>query len=133
MTLHIVYDHQCTQCSAFYIPFEENVHCPQCGKLENETFDFIPRAVDSLNFNKTKWGSFTPSAWWVGSFGDHVLNILFTLFDDYDQSGREDFDEFASDHLSELDWGEQTYLEEHIKSISKLIYPNLNSVILTQM
>ena len=31
MSLHIMYDHQCAKCEAFYIPYEEGVTCPNCG------------------------------------------------------------------------------------------------------
>ncbi|MGB9877236.1 MAG: hypothetical protein ACPLPS_05670 [bacterium] len=61
MTLHIHYDHQCPNCGAFYIPYED-VPCPNCGLMEEERFDFIPQAVESLLYNLHRYGSYFPPA-----------------------------------------------------------------------
>ena len=82
MTIHINNSHKCPSCDAFYVPYEENLPCPKCGKIEKQDFDiFMPLAVESLMFNK-KQGSFIPPMWIVESFGDHVLHLLFPVFED---------------------------------------------------
>ena len=42
MSLHIMYDYQCSKCEAFYIPYEEGVTCPNCGLDEDEVYDITP-------------------------------------------------------------------------------------------
>tara|TARA_B100001123_G_scaffold267470_1_gene297773 strand:- start:910 stop:1233 length:324 start_codon:yes stop_codon:yes gene_type:complete len=83
MTIHIDYNHSCSGCEALYIPFDEGIVCPKCGLGEPETFDYIPQAVASMKFNKAD-GRYRPGAWMVGSLGDHVLNLMFSLFDEFE-------------------------------------------------
>lgn len=118
MTIHINSSHECASCGAFYIPYEEILPCPKCGKIEKEYFDFfIPLAVESLMFNK-KQGSFIPPMWYVGSFGDHVLHLLFPIFEAYESKKPGNFRKFAAKRLSKIDWGKQKYLEKHLLEIA---------------
>jgi hypothetical protein len=119
MTLHIDYDHSCSNCKAHYIPYDENVPCPNCKIVEEERFDFIPEAVMSMVFNKVDDGFFTPVAWWIGSFADHILMLLFQLFDSYEsqQDNKLQIEDFASTWLSDIDWEDHPYLQDHVYSI----------------
>jgi hypothetical protein len=125
MTLHVVYTHQCSACQAFYIPYE-SVPCPRCGAVEEERFDYIPQAAASLQFNK-QGGSYTPPAWWVGSLGDHILSLLFRLFDAYDQSGTaQSFADFVAEQLGQMQWGDQEYLRDHVRGIAVRVRAYMN-------
>jgi hypothetical protein len=118
MTIHINNSHKCPSCDAFYIPYDEDVPCPKCGKIEKENFDFfMPLALESLMFNK-KQGSFIPPMWYVSSFGDHVLHLLFPIFEAYGAKKPGNFRRFAAKRLSKLDWGKQKYLEKHLLEIA---------------
>lgn len=117
MTLHVIYDHECGTCGALYIPYDDAVPCPKCGVLEPDRFDFISEAVASLQFNKAN-GAYTPPAWGVGSLGDHILALLFPLFDAYDDGTQETFQQFAETWLKELTWEDQEYLVSHILGIA---------------
>jgi hypothetical protein len=126
MTLHIVYNHQCAKCSAFYIPFDDDVPCPNCGEVEEERFDFISRAAGSLRYNMKMGGSYMPAAWWVGSLGDHILYVVFQLFERYRHEGEGiAFAVFADDVLSTYQWGEQMYLMRHIYTIALRVYEEM--------
>jgi len=128
MTLHIVYDHQCPRCGAFYIPYDEAVPCPNCGEIEEERLDYIPRVVASLEYNMKMTGSYMPAAWWVGSLGDHILYVLFQLFDRYRKEGAGgDFGAFADDVLAAYQWGEQKYMMRHIYMIAVRVHPILTN------
>ncbi|WXG44038.1 MAG: hypothetical protein WED04_08405 [Promethearchaeati archaeon SRVP18_Atabeyarchaeia-1] len=128
MTLHINYDHRCPKCSAYYIPYDKDVPCPQCGVVEEERFDYIPKAAASLLFNLDNYGSYAPAAWWVSSLADHILLVLFPVFEQYRKSNHEDFDSFALDILSKSNWDEQKYLEKHVHRIAVRIYENLKDM-----
>ena len=118
MTLHVVYTHQCGACQAYYIPYDD-VPCPRCGQKETERFDYIPQAVESMRYNLQTGGSYTPGAWWVGSLGDHILSLLFGLFDGYEeQKGAVGFEEYLVDRLLAMQWGDQDYLREHLHGIA---------------
>jgi len=126
MTLHIVYDHQCPRCDAFYIPYDEAVPCPNCGEIEETRFDYISRAVASLEYNMKMTGSYMPAAWWVGSLGDHILYVLFQLLDRYRKEGaKSDFATFADDVLAAYQWGEQKYMMRHIYTIALRVHTML--------
>lgn len=126
MTLHVVYSYNCPECDANYIPYAAGVVCPRCGSDATETFDYIPQAAESINYNLALYGSYMPIAWWVGSLGDHILHILFPIFEDFRlQNATTDFSEFASIQLDAADWGDQTYLRDHIISIAVLVYDEM--------
>lgn len=117
MTIHVVYDHKCEKCGALYIPYDAGVPCPNCGLVEAERFNYIAEAAASLRFNKEE-GSYRPAVWWVGSFGDHILSVLFGLFDEYENTRPENFAAFAAEWLSSKNWGDQQYLQGHILGIA---------------
>jgi hypothetical protein len=126
MTFHVVYSHQCGGCSAFYIPYDA-VPCPRCGLVEAERFDYIPQATASLRINKESCGSYTPPAWWVGSLGDHILSLLFGLFDGYEAQGQgQSFEGYVTERLAAMRWGDQEYLRDHVRDISLRIRAYLN-------
>jgi hypothetical protein len=127
VTLHINYEHSCSNCEAYYIPYDEDVPCPNCNTLEEERFDFIPEAVTSMAFNKARFGSYTPGAWWVGSLADHILMLLFSLFDAFESENQEklSIDSFTLKWFSNMDWGEQQYLKEHLYAIAMRVAENL--------
>ena len=126
MTLHVQYDHQCPTCEAFYIPYDDQIPCPKCGLIESERFDYIEQAADSMRFNKAD-GTYTPGGWYVGSLGDHILKILFPLFDAYEDNDSGDFQMFAANWLGEMKWGDQHYLEKHILGIAVRLHETLQS------
>lgn len=126
MTLHVVYSHECGGCGAFYIPFDKDVPCPRCGLVEAERFDYIPQAAASMRYNLESGGRYTPGAWWVGSLGDHILHLLFGLFDAYEaQRGQAEFEPFVTDRLARMDWGDQEYLRDHVRDIALCVRDHL--------
>jgi hypothetical protein len=126
MTMHVVYSHECGGCKAFYIPYDAEVPCPRCGIVELERFDYIPLAAASMRVNKDHGGSYTPGAWWVGSLGDHILSVLFGLFDSYEaQQGQVAFEPFLDDALQRMQWGEQEYLRGHVRGIAMRVRAEL--------
>jgi len=122
MSLHIMYDHQCPECKAYYIPYSDTVVCPNCGFKEDAVYNIIPRLVDSARYQKDRMGRYTPAAWWVGSFGDHVALIIFKLLDRCSFQKEEDFDAIASKFFDNSSWGEQQYLKGHIQDMARLVY-----------
>ena len=48
MSLHIMYDHQCSKCKAFYIPYEKGIVCPNCGLNEDDIYDIVPQLAHSV-------------------------------------------------------------------------------------
>jgi hypothetical protein len=117
LSLHVTYNHNCPQCNAFYIPYDDKVACPSCGLLEEERFDFISEAAESLKFNAAA-GSYRPPAWWVGCLGDHILSILFALFDTWHKEKPDSFNEFAAGWVEKVNWGDQQYFKEHVLGIA---------------
>src|SRR5262249_14641673 len=119
LTLHVVYTHECGGCGAYYIPYDADVPCPRCGLVERERFDYIPQAAASMRYNKEWRGKYMPGAWWIGSLGDHILHVLFGLFDDY-EAQQEDiaFESFVDGALADREWGDQDYMRPHIRDIA---------------
>lgn len=122
MSLHIMYDHQCSKCEAFYIPYEEGIVCPSCGLEEDEVYDITPELVHSANYQMDTMGLYEPLAWWVGSFGDHVALLIFKVLDKFYMQEEKGFEEIAEEHFSSSDWGTQQYMKNHIKDLSYKLY-----------
>lgn len=127
MTLHIIYDHRCPKCGARYIPYDQDIPCPNCGIVEDERFDYIPKAVESMLFNLEKYGSYVPPSWVVESLGDHILDILFEIFDQFRRKKKQkDFATFVGKFLSKMKWKDQEedqrYLEKHVHEIAIRIH-----------
>lgn len=127
MSLHIYYDHQCPECEAYYIPYSDTVVCPKCGFKEDEVYDIIPELTRSAQYQMDTMGFYTPIAWWVGSFGDHVALVIFELLDRCSFKKEEDFEAIASDFFDKRDWGNQLYLKGHIRDIAYLVYLEISA------
>jgi hypothetical protein len=119
MSLHVPYQHQCQHCGAGYIPYDQSVPCPNCGRVEEERFDYISWAAASLLANKRETGVYTPRGWAVTSLGDQILFLLFGILDAYAaQRGCIPFGEFAAARLARVHWGEHGYLQGHVEGIA---------------
>lgn len=126
MTMHVPYSHQCGVCESHYLPYDADVPCPKCGLVEGERFDYIPQAVASMRINKQSGGSYTPGAWFVGSLGDHILHLLFGIFDAYEARQEQiGFEQFIDEILSRITWDDQEYLREHLRGIAIRVHEEL--------
>jgi|GEM_PF-1368364 len=132
MSLHLSYNHQCPKCKAYYIPYNEEVPCPNCGLIEKERFNFIPQALDSIAHNLSRAGTFLGLSWSTLSLADHILLNIFQALEAFRQKeGKKDFATFIKEILSKADWGEHKYLEKHIYSILLRIYEELPKEVFT--
>jgi hypothetical protein len=124
MTVHASYTHQCPACEAFYIPFDD-VPCPRCGLVEKERDDFIPLAVTSVRWNIEMYGSYVPGAWFIGGLGDHLLWIVFHIFESWRNHPDSGFSDAVERELSSRDWGDQAYLKDHVAMMAQRIYEEI--------
>ena len=122
MSLHIMYDHQCSKCEAYYIPYEKGIVCPNCSAEENEVFDVVSRLVESANYQMSTTGMYEPLAWWIGSLGDHIALLVFKSLDKFYNQEEKDFMEIAEIYFNSTDWGSQQYLKNHIRDIANKVY-----------
>lgn len=123
MSLHIMYDHQCSECEAYYIPYEKGIVCPNCGLDEEDIYDIIPELAHSAKYQMDTMGFYTPIAWWIGSFGDHIALIIFQILDAYsDQEEGKEFQEVALEYCNNRTWGNQLYMKDHICEISYKVF-----------
>jgi len=71
---------------------------------------------------------YTPGAWWVGSLGDHILHLLFGLFDGYEsQRGQVEFEPYLDTTLGRMQWGDQEYMRLHLRGIAMRVHAVLNT------
>jgi hypothetical protein len=95
--------------------------------VEEERFDYIPKAADSVVFNFHEYGSYAPDGRGVSSLGDHIPLILFGAFESFRLSKRSDLEVFAKERFSEAEYGDQKYLEKHIREIAVRVYEEMQS------
>lgn len=129
MTLHIPYNYQCSQCEAFYIPYDATIDCPNCGAKTPATdvfASFIERAADSARFNLRSNDSYIPGAWYIGSYGDHILSLLFRILEIHrTQEAAQSFAEVARQCVDDMQWGDQQYARDHIYQIALKVHEQL--------
>lgn len=122
MTLHVPCDHACAGCGALFIPYAEGAACPKCGRAADRFVDFIPQAAASLRRNLGAEGGYLPRAWYVGSLGDHVLKLLFIVFEGFRTSaGAAPFEAYLDRKLGAMNWGDQPYLRDHVRDIARRV------------
>ena len=127
MSLHIMYDHQCLKCEAYYIPYKEGIVCPNCGLDEKEPYDLISILANSAKYQMLTMGFYTPIAWWTDSFGDHVALIIFQILDAYDKQDGQDFQDVALQYCNSRSWGNQLYMKDHISDLSYKVFLELQA------
>lgn len=108
--------HQCSQCEAFFLPFEQGLPCPRCGEPATEFHDFLAEAIAGLTIHKRQYGRFSPGAFFVGGFAEHVFLLLCNSLDAID--GAANFEEAMRRHLDDCEWGDQQYLRSHVYDIA---------------
>jgi len=128
MSMHIMYDHQCSKCEAYYIPYDKDIVCPNCGVKEEEIAEnIVLTIVSSANYQKKMFGFYTPIAWWQGSFGDYVALLIFKVLDAYEEQAEKNFAEFAQMHFDNTQWGNQLYMKSNIYGLSCRVFEVLDS------
>ena len=126
MSLHIMYDHQCSKCEAYYIPYKKGIVCPNCGLDEEDVCDIVPRLTHSAQYQMETMGFYTPIAWWTGSFGDYVALIIFQILDAHNnQKGKKEFSKVALEYCNNRTWGKQLYMKDHICNLSYKVFLKL--------
>lgn len=128
MSYHIsLEDYYCPNCNALYIPYEENMSCPKCKKVDNnipkEYLEFIDKMIASLRVNKIDGGMFIPLGWYMGSFTDSVQDIIFHIFYAWDKKRPRDGELFITNYVNTLECDkEELYIKGYINSIALEIY-----------
>jgi len=124
-----MYDHQCSKCEAFYIPYEKGIVCPNCGLDEEKKYDIVPELATSANYQMREMGFYTPIAWWTGSFGDHVALLIFQVLDAFHAQKEKSFQEFSLEYFDKSKWGNQLYMKNHIRDLSYKVFSELQKKI----
>lgn len=93
--------------------------------IEKDRFDFIPQAAESALFN-LKNGSFEPMGWWVSSYADHLLIIIFSILEEHRKSNESgNFTSVARAFVDKLDWKDQEYSKEYVYNIVCRVYEEI--------
>ncbi len=127
MTLHLYMNHICPEfdCGCVYIPYNETIPCPKCGKQEEmeNYFPLIEGICESFIFNIGDVGSFTPMCWATMDLSDAMQLILFHLFEKWiKESISEKFKDYSDDFISRIDCQDQDYMRDYLKKLSLDIY-----------
>lgn len=127
MSIHIMIDHKCSKCQAYYIPYEKGIVCPRCGLEEESGYGLILQLVTSAKYQKRTTGHYSPMAWWIGSFGDYVAVLVFEMLDKYSNQDQKEFKEIAREFCDERDWKDEAYMKEHIFEIACRVFKEMES------
>lgn len=120
MTLHIHYDHDCPECGVSYIPYDLDVPCPNCGRMEEERFEtFVDEAAESALFNFDTGGSFMPAAWMCFGLADEILMFIFELFTEYWEGDHDDLpEEFISRYIAKCEFEGCEYMRDYLAKLA---------------
>jgi len=122
-----MYTHQCSKCEAFYIPYEKDIVCPNCGLNESEIYDIVTAICNSANYQRNRYGLYIPPAWRIGSFGDHLALLIFKVLDAFNAQKEKKFEEFSLNFFDNVTWGEQLYLKNYVYELSTKVYRELQT------
>lgn len=126
MQTFIEYDHNCPNCDAYYIPFNQNTVCPNCGFAEDERFDYIERVVDFIENNLEDYSWIKPDEIEANSFADHVLMLTLQSLEFYAYKRNEfTIDDALSYFFNKVQFKDQEYLRFHIQNISKEVFKKI--------
>jgi len=127
MTLHISYDHTCPSCGTYYIPFDKDIACPKCNLMEEERFYFIPEAAKSAYYNLINEGRYQPASWYIGSYADHTLHLLFITLERHRlNEANISFEEFAKELVyKKINWEDETFYRNYFFQIACRVYSYL--------
>jgi hypothetical protein len=67
------------------------------------------------------YGSYVPGAWFIGGLGDHLLWIVFHIFERWREHPESGFEDAVERELSPRDWGDQVYLKNHVALMAQRI------------
>jgi len=129
MTIHSGVDYKCKHCGAAFVPIPESPDCPKCGQKSEVIFsEFIDEALRSALYNIGKYGKVVPPGWGVFGTGDwyYWITFQFISFISHELKTEEievlfrgfsenDAQSLASRFLSRSDFGDESYLIDHIK------------------
>ncbi len=130
MTMHAHAHYECTNCRAHYVPFPPLDACPRCNtKASKAFFDFIATTLKSALFNLSKYDSFIPHGWATITVGDHYYWLAFRFLSYVSKSLKvdekqllpleiteADASQLAVDFIAELNFGDQVYMANHLRS-----------------
>ena len=125
MSIHIHNNHKCSQCQAYYIPYEKGIYCPKCGKNEKIIYPLIPELRQSAKYQKDINNCYTPTTWWNASFGDYLALLIFKVLDYFDLQESTNFQQIAIKYFELQNFDEQIYLKKYIRDLSYKIYLSL--------
>jgi hypothetical protein len=129
MTIHSGVDYKCEQCGADFVPITESPNCPKCSRASEVIFsEFIDEALRSALYNIGKYRSVVPPAWGIFGTGDayYWITFQFISFISHELKTEEvevlfrgfaenQAQSLASKFLSRFDFGDKSYLTEHMK------------------
>ena len=135
MTIHARPGYECPKCSVHYAPFPPLDQCPQCKTKASEVFlGFIEDTRKSALYNLSRYDSFIPNGWAILSVCDQYYSLAFkflsnvsiTLGVDEKQLLKQEITEIdalklASDFTAKIEFGDQVYMADHLRTYFALL------------
>jgi hypothetical protein len=117
-------NYECPKCEVIFLPYKIGIKCPNCSKvisdIDSEDYlDTVENITESMSAHKHGYGKYFPGAWMTSDILDHVQSLNFRIFDALEREKPENEEEFLMGILDKSNWGEQLYLKEHVKEITK--------------
>ena len=82
--IRIPYEHICPVCDVPYIPYDEDICCPNCGLREAGRYNYVPLVSQALIYNYCNYGSFMPKPGSKpGTQGERVFFLIAEVFEKY--------------------------------------------------
>lgn len=85
MSQHInATEYECKKCKYKFIAYSKGLGCPACETPESsngEEYDFMNKLAWSMRVHKSKYGRYTPNAWFKGCLSDWLQSACFEAFD----------------------------------------------------
>lgn len=118
----------CEKCLMPYVAFTENYKCPNCSEPNKKSNDLIPEIVRSMIYNKEKYGSYGYEDYYYGSPAEETLLILYSIFDNIEESNRKNDDKIIESYLDKINYYNLLYIKKHFYDLTQAVYKELYMV-----
>lgn len=129
MSYHIKLErYTCSNCKVEYIPYKEELPCPSCKEVPENTpkeyFGLLDELIVSLRINKINSGGYIPDAWLIDSFSDNIQSVFFRLFQFWSIKKPRDGEAFINEYFKNfiIEDKELEYMRDYLRVIALKIY-----------
>ena len=113
--------YECEVCGFPYIPYNETIVCPKCGKKGEVTEEYktlINGICRSFVYNLDNFKGYIPAFWWCGDVSDNIQYTLFPVYEHCLKNHKEVLAEYKPIEFRKIS---DLYIDEKVNLADELL------------